>query len=263
MGYVAYNRGFKSAVFNTVVFPSAPIAKPVNPETLDDFSIGAKSEFFDHRVRLNAEAFYYDYKNVQINQILNGLSVLSNAAAATIKGIDIDTTIVPITGLTVTAAIEVLDGHYNSYPNGLLWVYAPGCAPASTNCNPAVAPDLSGNKTIDTPPFSASFTVNYLQHTDMGELEYNLAYSHGGDYFFDPDNGRGQLSPALDKQPKLNLVNASIGWSSHNEKYNVRLWGKNIFGQKYIAFGTESQFGTQQGPAPPATYGITVGVHLK
>jgi iron complex outermembrane recepter protein len=263
MGYVSYNRGFKSGTFNAVVIPPAQIGIPVKPETLDDYSIGEKAEFLDHRLRLNSEAFYYNYKNIQVTRIIAGGTAQSNAAKATITGLDVDATLVPIEGLTLTAGLEVLNGYYGDYPNGLLWIYSPGCAPASSNCNPATPPNLKGDKTLDTPPFSLSLKADYLYKTAQGDLDFALGYNHGGDYFFDPDNGRGQLSPSFDKQPVLNLVDASVDWTSPGGLYEVRAWGKNITGQKYISFGFEESLLTQYAPAPPATYGLTVSVHLK
>ena len=90
-----------------------------------------------------------------------------------------------------------------------------------------------------------------------------MSYNHSGDYYFDPDNGKGQLSQSLDRQPLLNLVDASLAWRSLGGRYDVPAWGKNITGQKYISFGFEEALLTQFAPAPPATYGITFGVHFK
>jgi iron complex outermembrane recepter protein len=263
MGYISYNRGFKSGTFNAVVTPGTTIGAPVQPETLDDYSIGEKVEFFDHRLRLNSEVFWYSYKNIQVNRIVAGGTALSNAAKATIKGLDIDAAWVPTEHLTLSAGIELLDGHYDSYPGGLYWIYSPNAALGVSNINPPIAPNLAGNKTIYTPPFSLTMKADYVYPTSVGNLDFAIAYNHGGGYYFDPDNGKGQLSPSLDRQPLLNLVDASVAWVAPNGRYDVRAWGKNITGQKYISFGFEEALLTQFGPAPPATYGVTFGVHFK
>jgi iron complex outermembrane receptor protein len=263
MAYVSYNRGFKSGTFNAVVFPGSTIGPPVKPETLDDYSVGAKTEFWDHRLRINTEAFWYSYKNIQITQIIAGGTSLTNAAKATIKGVDIDAVVEPIERLTVTAAVEALDGKYDDYPGGLLWLYSPGCSPGSSNCSVVPGPNLKGNKTIDTPPFSFSLRTNYVYPTHVGDLDFNIAYNHSGGYYFDADNGKGQLSQSFDRQPLLNIVDLSVGWTAPGGKYDVRLWGKNITGQKYDSFGFEEALLTQYAPAPPATYGVTFGVHFQ
>src|SRR5205085_2049114 len=62
--YAAYNRGFKSGVYNLAAQgpTTAPPGPPaVEPEDLNAYSAGFKSEWLDHRVRLNAEGWFYDY----------------------------------------------------------------------------------------------------------------------------------------------------------------------------------------------------------
>jgi iron complex outermembrane receptor protein len=260
MAYVSYNRGFKSGGYNTVVFPGAPIGAPVEPETLDAYAVGVKSEFIDHRLQINAEAFDYKYKNIQVQSLVAGGTILSNAASAKIKGVDVDVRAIPVENLTLTASFEYLDAHYDSYVDGTLTTYSPGCAPAMSSCN-SVA-DLSGFKLPFSAPFSASLVVNYLHRTSIGQLDFNVAYNHGGDYYFNSDNGKGQLNPSLNKQPAFNLLNTSVQWTSASSRYVVTLWGRNITGEKYLSLANEQTVGTGWGPAPPATYGITFGIHL-
>ena len=64
IGYLSYDRGFKSGVHNLLT-SSAP---PVAPETLDACQLGIETEFADYRVRVNRAAFYYDYKNIQVQE---------------------------------------------------------------------------------------------------------------------------------------------------------------------------------------------------
>ena len=261
--YVAFNRGFKSGGFNTVVTPGAPIGSAVQPETLDDYSVGEKAELLDHRLRLNSEAFWYAYKNIQVTRIVTGGTALSNAAKATIKGLDLDATWLVANRLTLTAGLELLDGHYDNYPNGVYWKYLPNPTSGISNVNPPIAPNLAGNRTIYTPPFSSSLRGDYVYPTTTGRYDFAVAYNHGGGYYFDPDNGKGQLSPSLDRQPILNLVDLSLDWLSSSGRYEVRAWGKNVTGQKYISFGFEEALLTQFSPAPPATFGITFGLHVR
>jgi hypothetical protein len=55
----------------------------------------------------------------------------------------------------------------------------------------------------------------------------------------------------------------TLGWIAPGGKYDVRLCGRNVTGQKYISFGEESSFTTSWAPSPPATYGINFGAHFK
>jgi iron complex outermembrane receptor protein len=279
MAYVGYNRGFKSGLFNPVVFPGAKIGAPVAPEVLDAYTLGAKSEYLEHQLRVNAEAFYYRFKNIQVDQIITGTTQITNAAEATIKGIDLDITAVPVPRLTINLSMEVLSGRYDSFPNGLFNVYNPlvggNCAFNSAgSCPGAVSPanynpatrtwDLRGNHTVNSPPFSSSFTISYEIPSARGLFTLAASWSHSGNYYADADNGLGQLTPsssANDQQGVVNLLNSSVTWKSSNARWQIQTWGKNLTGERYWSYATELAFVTQYSAAPPRTFGVTAGYH--
>ncbi|MFA5631497.1 MAG: TonB-dependent receptor [Porticoccaceae bacterium] len=291
MAYVAYNRGFKSGAYNSIIAPDflnvVPgttgnnIDPPVDPETLDAYTIGFKSEFFDNMLRINAEAFFYDYTNLQLQQVLlipgGGTATrISNAAEAEIKGLEVDITAVPTDNLTITAALQLQDGEYKDYPNGQFFVYnanGPGgnCAFVAGNASNclAVPPNydpltgnwnLKGNETINTPSYSLSLTGSYAIPTNIGEFDLTLMWSHTDEYFFDADNGLGQIAPSSQKnnmQDKLDIINGSISWTSLDGKYNLSLWGKNLTDELYISFANQTGTVTKNIYGPPRTYGVT------
>jgi iron complex outermembrane receptor protein len=280
MAYLGYNRGFKSGLFNPVVLPGDPIDAPVEPETLDAYTIGLKSEFLQHKLRVNIEGFYYDYNNIQVTQILSAVSHITNAAKATIKGIDVDISAVPLDGLTLTAALEVMQGKYESFPNGTFFVYDPvtggNCTfavaprPAAVPCGGVTPPhydavtgtwDLKGNHTIQTPPFSASLIGQYEIPTPLGSFDVNLSWTHTGNYYASADNGKGQIAPSSaqnNQQDLIDLFNGSLGWRSNDHDLEVRLWAKNLTNVQYWSYADEISFATFYSPAPPRTFGVTM-----
>ncbi len=306
MAYIAWNRGFKSGLFNTIIAPDfgpailAPatpvLDPPVEPEDIDAYTIGFKSEFLDNRLRLNVEGFYYTYENLQLQQVLiipgGGTATrLTNAAEATIQGIDVELIARPVEQLTITAAFQYLDGEYEDFPDGQFFVYgvtpagtpAPGgncgfsvaAPPAPRPCGGAALPpgydpatghwNLEGNETIQTPPFSASLTVDYLVPLTAGDLNFTVAYSHSGDYFFDADNGLGQIAPSRPEnnhQDEFDIFNASVTWYASSDNWSVRLWGKNLSDEEYFSFANQTATVTKKTPAPPLTYGLTVNMHF-
>ncbi len=317
MAYVAWNRGFKSGLFNTIIPPDfgpnilAPgtpvIDPPVEPEDIDAYTLGFKSELVDNTLRLNAEAFYYKYENLQLQQVLiipgGGTATrLTNAAKATIQGIDVDLLWQPTDQLSITAAVEFLDGEYDDFPDGQYFVHGvsaggpPPTPPAGTpvaggNCGfslvapPAPAPcgaaalgalppnydpatghwNLEGNETIQSPPFSATLTVDYVVPMTAGDLDFAVNFAHSGDYFFDADNGFGQISPSQpgnNHQDEYDIINASVTWYSDDDDWSVRLWGKNLTDEEYFSFGNETATITKKTPAPPLTYGVSLSMHF-
>ncbi|WP_162806312.1 TonB-dependent receptor [Sphingosinicella terrae] len=278
MVYAAFNRGFKSGVYNLPgysVATGAPLP-PVEPEELDAYSIGFKSEFWNRRIRLNVEGFYYDFTNIQFQNNVpppNVGTILSNAGAATIKGVDIDLSFAPTDRLTISASASIIDGEYDEFPDGPTFFPLPPNAPIAipAGCGFTAYPtggpgvpmaqrvcDLSGNNTVNTAPFSSTVSLLYnLPTINAGEFDFVLSWNHGGGYYTEPDN----LSFA--RQPKYDLVNASIRWTAPSENYDLRLWVNNIFEEEYYAYIQHSgTSGTKYSPAAPRTYGITLGVHF-
>mgnify|MGYP000140193263 CR=1 FL=1 len=71
-------------VLNSGLYPSLPY----DPETVDAFEVGLKSEFWDNRVSLNIAAFYTKYKDIQQSTTVStpggtgNETIVTNAASA-------------------------------------------------------------------------------------------------------------------------------------------------------------------------------------
>jgi iron complex outermembrane receptor protein len=288
MGYVAYNRGFKSGVFNLVSILS-PQDPPVKPEHIDAYTFGEKAEFLDHRLRINTEAYWYKFKDIQEQIIVQDTSHAVNAARATMKGAELEVTALPVPHLTVTGSVSVESAYFTDYPNGAFFVYnqvnggncalgatntcgvvprGTGAPPGLTGNGTAASPyswNLSGNHLPNAPPYAFSISAQYDMPTSSGKWDYNIALNHIGGYYFEPDNGQGQIapsSPSNDKQPLTNLVNASAGWTSLDGTLAIRLWGMNLAQKHYYSFNDTEANATQYSAAPPRTYGITFIQHF-
>ncbi len=219
-----------------------------------------------------------------MDEVQADVTHITNAAKATIKGIDIDLTALPADRVTLATSLEFMHGRYDSFPNGQFFVYNPvtggncsftpvtasqplPCGGLATppNFNRATGTwDLKGNTTIQTPSFSLSFSASYKIPSTIGPFNATLAYSRKGSFFNDSDNGRGQVGTPIngDQTRAVDLVNASLSWASLDGRWGTRLWGKNLTGQQYSAFTLEDGLTTEYSPAPPRTYGVTVTAHF-
>jgi hypothetical protein len=89
--------------------------------------------------------------------------------------------------------------------------------------------DPGGNRTVQTPPFSASLIGQYDISTPLGRFDINLSWTHTGNYYASADNGKGQIAPSSwnnDMQKVIDVFNGSLGWRSGNRNLEVRLWAK-------------------------------------
>jgi iron complex outermembrane receptor protein len=65
MTYVSISTGFKGGGSNPRPF-TADQVQPFGTETLTNYEIGAKSDWFDHTLRFNVSGFYSKYKDIQV-----------------------------------------------------------------------------------------------------------------------------------------------------------------------------------------------------
>src|SRR3546814_13542902 len=66
MTYASFAQGVKSGGFTGRYVIPTDAPKSFDPEKITSYEIGFKSQFLDNRVRLNASAFYSDYKDIQV-----------------------------------------------------------------------------------------------------------------------------------------------------------------------------------------------------
>lgn len=119
--YVQFATGFKGGGINPrPFFPSQAV--PYQPEEVKTYEAGFKSDLLGRRVRLNVAGFYSDYSNMQL--VVNQCDAISpfpgapctqttNAASSKLWGVEIETTIEPIDGLTIDGAASFIDFEYD------------------------------------------------------------------------------------------------------------------------------------------------------
>jgi iron complex outermembrane receptor protein len=78
-------------------------------------SSGLKSEWFDQRVRLNAAVFRTDYKDLQVQQQVQGLPRVSNAGEAHYTGGELELTAIPAEGWQLEGNVGYVDPQYDQY----------------------------------------------------------------------------------------------------------------------------------------------------
>jgi iron complex outermembrane receptor protein len=100
---------------------SAPPAV-VQPEKLTAYEVGYKSAWLNNRVTFNANAYYYDYKDMQltVNRVIGGqfVSVLANAGQGEIKGIEFEARALLTQGLTLRGNFSSLHTKFKEFTTG-------------------------------------------------------------------------------------------------------------------------------------------------
>lgn len=245
--YASYNRGFKSGGFNAGVF-TAP-ANSFNPESIDAYEVGLKSDLLGRSLRVNAAGFYYDYKDIQLNVIESGIQTIFNAAAAKIYGLDFDVTAIPVTGLTLNAGLAVLHSELGTFTNALIFT------PLPAGGNALGRGVVTGNELPQTPDWTLTLAADYSIPLADGTLTFSANYFHSDGWYADVSNRL--------KQPNYDILNGSILFELGAEKrYSVRLWGRNLTNAVYSSQLNSSNFGDIITQAPGRSYGVTAGMRF-
>jgi iron complex outermembrane receptor protein len=249
MAYVSDDRGFKSGIYNLLAYSAAP----VSPETLDAYQVGVKTDLDGHRLRLNAAAFYYKYKDIQVQEIETGASVLVNAAAARMRGIDVDFTFLPIDELTLRGGLERMRGYYTNFDDAPF--FSPNLGPngIAVGGNTQNVGNAAGFDTVRTPKSTATMSAGYRMPVPGGILNFVISDYYNSGFAWDPDNRLRQSS--------YDVLNASVDWKVASNGWAVRIWGRNLTRTQYCVYEAASTLVDACSPAPPRTYGIALSAH--
>jgi iron complex outermembrane receptor protein len=177
--YASVSNGYKAGGFNL-----SSDGRPYNPETITAYEAGIKSDLFDRTARVNVDAFYYDYTDLQLTTLgvaADGVTpgqFTTNAAASTIWGVELDTQWELTPGFLFTAGYSYIDATFDEYVN------------RDPLAGPGPALDLAGNRL----PFVSKHTVNLgLQYeTTLGSGTLTLAANTNfhSDFFLREFNNR-------------------------------------------------------------------------
>ena len=210
--YATYNRGYKSGGFFGGLATTAQEMEPYDNETLDAYELGLKSELFDRRVRLNASAFYYDYKNQQVfaQTTRNGLTVLvlDNAANSKVYGGEAEITARPFQPLTLTAGVSLLHAKYGDY-------FTEG-------------KDFTGNWLPQSPKVTFNAAANWVAPLENGaSIVANVDANYSSKVYFDNSNAK-RLS-----QDAVWIAGAQLSWRSPDQKIEAGAFARNLLDKTY------------------------------
>jgi outer membrane receptor protein involved in Fe transport len=160
MLYTNYSTGFRPGGVNRLT-----TAPPYQADTLTNVEAGAKTSWFDHRLRLNGAAFLEHWKNVQVaTQGASGITSIANLGRATIKGGEAELEWLVIDGLTLSVSGTYVDAR----------TATDFCRPIKatgqtvTDCSITSLDTAKGSHLPVTPDFKGNLTARYK--FDMGGL---------------------------------------------------------------------------------------------
>ena len=277
--YATYAHSFKSGGLNLNGVPvvngvvQTDLAQ-IDPEKVDHFEAGVKSQFWGRRATLNVTGFWTEIRDYQA--IVNNSSTstlrgyLANAGKVRVRGIEADFSIRPSERLTAYVNGAFNDARYLDFKN------AP-CPPelsgggTPTAANPTIgAPGAPGTNS----PIVCDISGQWLPGVSKWALSYGAEYNEparvfglsGQTYVGIDASSRTKFSSNASRSiytdiDGYTLTNLRAGFRSDNG-LNVFGWVRNLFDVKYyeVLATTPGNTGLIAGNVgDPLTYGVTVG----
>ena len=257
--YATYSRGFKGGGFNDQtggfaafgdnleLFSAAAAA--TKPEKADSYEAGVKTQFLNNRARLNLTGFWVDYSDLQkqivvpiiVNDQPNQVTAFFNAASARVKGIEAEATLIPTDGLTLRGVLGYQDAKYLKYVTEIPAGY-----------------DLSTSPMDRAPKWQWSVDGTYSTPVSGNlKLAVNANVSYVGRNLFTQSIADERDNTFLRART---LLNGSITLADLDDKYSLRLVGKNLTDKRYeTASQVVGGLWTFTLYGPPRYFGVEAG----
>lgn len=227
--YASYSEGFRSGGFNGRGNNVLTLG-PYNPEKVRNFELGFKSEFLDRRAQVNVSLFHTKYLQKQEDVVFPDpagatVTVVQNAASATIKGLEIESKFRPVNGLTLGFNLGYLDAKYDSYFD--LGTLLDG--PNQGGLGPIDKSDFLLRR---APRWTGDASLNYeLPVGEKGTLTFNTNYNFKSSYSIVGNtvnthtNNPGIVNAFGD-------LNAAISYRI--DRFKISAFGRNLTGEDHF-----------------------------
>ncbi len=228
--YASAEKGFRSGGFNTAVVndpTTATIPAVYQPETLTAYTVGTKNRFFNNRVQLNIEGFWWKYQNEQIahaavDQANRPGAYTQNIGRSTIKGVEVEGRVLVTPTTQISADVQYLHARDDSFTFTALGYPYTNCAvtPSSlppffgrvpfynVSCNglpsynsPTWSVNLSGQQTVPVGDYKLVLTADtqyktsrYTYFDYATEQLQRASWTTNGQVSFGPQSGKWSVA---------------------------------------------------------------------
>lgn len=210
--YVSASRGFKSGGFN----PSWPEpGRPFRPEFAWSYEGGLKSTLAGGKVQANVAAFHNDYRDLQVQSVVEaGLLDITNAASATVRGVEIEATALAWRGVHVSGQLARLDATYDEY---------------TASGEGGRTQDVAGHRLTNAPGWSGGASVaGGVDTGGRGILSVRADVTWQSRVFFSPFND------GIETQEPYALAHVRAAWEPRHRAWELAVFVRNLGNRAYI-----------------------------
>ncbi|MAE03429.1 MAG: hypothetical protein CMK25_04170 [Porticoccaceae bacterium] len=208
--YASVSSGYKAGSFNLRDNTT------YGPENVIEYAVGSKNTLLDNRLQLNATAFFYDYEDMHLEQVVGidgNISILTiNATDSEVKGIELEAIYLASDALQLSGQISFLDTEFLALTDT-----------DSLKGFAAQPEDLTGNTFARAPETSITLAAEYTFNlASGGTLAPRLQYRYQDEWYL------RHFNTADDLVPSHNKTDFTLTYSHPNDKLSVMGYVYNI-----------------------------------
>lgn len=251
MVYGRYARGTKSGGFNLEPLPApVPADRSFDKETLDNYELGFKTQWFNRRFRFNITAFLQRYHDLQRADlipieiapgVMGATRVIRNAAEVESKGVELSAELLPIDGLRLYGTYGFAKAKFVEY---------------TINSGE----DLSGQALTGVPKWNAAAGIDYSFFAGN-----SLRISPGLAAEFRGSRELGLADAVAVGVEGYTILNAHLTIEPDTRNWTLNLWANNLADKLYVTSrGAATDFYRADvvGFGMPRTFGATLAVNF-
>jgi iron complex outermembrane recepter protein len=231
MTYASATYGYKAGGFNSVEIDSR-----FEPEKIQNYELGLKSDWLNHTLRVNLTGYYYYYSNFQsinLAAVQNSIvpQYVTESGNLEGRGVDAELIWVPLRNLTLSFDAGYVDSTWQKFLEN-----------ETTITNKPVTLNLAGEPTGE-PLLRAVNGVDYLYSLgENGNLRFHATNSFTS---AERQNSNSEFEQAqiasfvnFNLLPGFykshDLTDARLTWSDVHDHYEVAMYAQNLFDNIYV-----------------------------
>ena len=234
--YLNFAQGFREGVINTTATAIAGVQKVTDPDTLNTFELGWKTEFDQGRVRWNNAVYYTKWKDFQttvFDLAISPNSFYANIGDSRIYGAESDLEVHPTERWTFNLSASYNDSRIQT----------------NRFQNPEF-PVVAGERLPYIPYLKASASVRYEWPLFGHKAFVQFDGSRTGSMWSNLNVSRRQMQPAY------NLGSLRLGLDSFDKHWNIEAYVSNITNKHAVIFINPYLYDTRITTNAPRAIGL-------
>ncbi len=194
-----------------------------NPEYLTAYELGTKNKFANNRLRLNASAFHYDYKDQQVSIFISTAvgGAIQNAGVSTVNGLEVEGEYALSKADRIKFSVNLLDATYKELKT------------VENVVNGDVrSVDLKGKVAPMSP--KATLTAGYNHDFNLG----GGVLTAGIQTLFKSSYYTTAFNYAMDKQPSYTKTDIMLTYTAQSGKFDVGVFAQNLEDNRIITYSS-------------------------